>query len=163
VGGHRGPREGGTTLLLTTQYLEEADRLSNRIAVIDQGRVIAEGTSDELKSKVGGEVAEVRLGDAADASAARQVLARLADGDVQDAGDPLILTLPATGGVRTVAEAARLLDDAGVAVVELAMRRPTLDDVFLTLTGRGAERGDGRDGGPAPSPRRSARRARSAA
>ncbi len=154
--------KGGTTLLLTTQYLEEADRLSNRIAVIDQGRVIAEGTSDELKSKVGGEVVEVRLGDAADAGAARQILARLADGDLQDAGDPLLLTLPATGGVRTVAEAARLLDDAGVAVVELAMRRPTLDDVFLTLTGRGAERGDG-DDGPAPSPRRSARRARSAA
>ena len=126
----------GTTLLLTTQYLEEADRLADRIAVIDSGRVIAEGTSDELKDKVGGSVVVVRPADQADADAAFRALSAVGE-PVRGTGGEL--TLQATTGVRLVTDAARVLEDAGVAVSELALRRPTLDDVFLTLTGHGAE------------------------
>ena len=126
----------GTTLLLTTQYLEEADRLADRIAVIDTGKVIAEGTSDELKDKVGGSVVVVRPADAADGERALQALRAVGEPVRAPGGD---LTMPATTGVTLVTEAARVLEAAGIAVSELALRRPTLDDVFLTLTGHGAE------------------------
>ncbi len=126
----------GTTLLLTTQYLEEADRLADRIAVIDTGKVIAEGTSDELKDKVGGSVVVVRPADAADGDRAFTALSVLGEPVRGTGGD---LTLQATTGVALVTEAARVLEEAGVGVSELALRRPTLDDVFLTLTGHAAE------------------------
>ena len=142
----------GTTLLLTTQYLEEADRLADRIAVIDTGKVIAEGTSDELKAKVGGALLVVRPAEPADGGRAAEVLSRLGAGDaVRGAGGDL--TLPAAGGVGLVARAAGALEQAGVEVSDLALRRPTLDDVFLSLTGRGAE-DTGDDGDEAAEPAR---------
>ena len=128
---------GGSTVLLTTQYLEEADRLADRIAVIDQGLVIAEGTSDELKARVGGERLEVKLHELADAERAVEALSDLADGDRPHADGVLVIVPTLKNG--TVAEAVRRLDAANVSIDDLATRRPTLDDVFLTLTGHAAE------------------------
>jgi ABC-2 type transport system ATP-binding protein len=125
----------GTTVLLTTQYLEEADRLADRIAVIDGGRILAEGTADELKAMVGGTVLEVRVADQARTPDARRVLARLGQGEPQYSGENGLLNLPTNVGVGLVVQAARALDAAGIALADLGLRRPTLDDVFLTLTG----------------------------
>lgn len=129
----------GTTLLLTTQYLEEADRLATAIAVIDGGRVIAEGTADELKDKVGGSVLFVRPADAAQQAQARQVLAGLDVGEVTRTESSGELLLPGAGGVELVLKAGGALQAAGIEVTDLGLRRPTLDDVFLSLTGHAAE------------------------
>jgi len=134
----------GTTLLLTTQYLEEADELADTIAVIDRGKVIARGTSDELKSQVGGERIEVVVHDRAALDRAEEILAR--DGSGQWILDEHTrkLTVPATGGAGKLIEIVRDLGDAGIAIDDIALRRPTLDDVFLALTGR-ASAGSGDD------------------
>jgi ABC-2 type transport system ATP-binding protein len=135
----------GTTVLLTTQYLDEADRLADRISVIDRGRVIAEGSSDQLKDQVGGERLDVTLESEADAEAAIAALATvaaerpsLADG---------VLGVPIRQRQGAIAEAVRLLNEAGVGIDDIAMRRPTLDDVFLTLTGHAAEEDGGGEEG----------------
>jgi ABC-2 type transport system ATP-binding protein len=136
----------GTTLLLTTQYLEEADQLANRIAVIDHGRVIAEGTGDELKDSIGGQMIEVRLASADDRPRAIEALASLGCGDPQPSEAARELTLPAPeAGVAMIAAAARALQEYDIPVSDLALRRPTLDDVFLTLTGAPPSEDDGKE------------------
>jgi ABC-2 type transport system ATP-binding protein len=129
----------GTTLLLTTQYLEEADHLADDILVIDHGRAIARGTADELKAQVGGERIEVTVAAREDLDAAGAVLARHAVGEVQVDEHDRALTAPITGGAPVLTQALRELDQAGVKVSDVGLRRPTLDDVFLSLTGHVAE------------------------
>jgi ABC-2 type transport system ATP-binding protein len=141
---------GGTTLLLTTQYLEEADQLADRIAVIDHGTVIAQGTADELKDQVGGERLELTVAEASQVEAARGALAPLGAGEAQVDRDGRRLTVPVDGGSAVLVAAIRELDAAGVTVSDIGLRRPTLDDVFLSLTGHAAEEaadnGDADDG-----------------
>jgi ABC-2 type transport system ATP-binding protein len=132
-------RDGGTTLLLTTQYLEEADFLADRIAVIDRGRTIAVGTADELKSQVGGERIELTLARGADLDAAAAALAPHVDGSVRVEAETRHISGAAAQGARRMVDVVRDFDAAGIAIEDLAVRRPTLDDVFLTLTGHGAE------------------------
>ncbi len=129
----------GTTVLLTTQYLEEADQLANMIAVVDHGRVIARGTSDELKTQVGGERIEVTVAPGGDLSAAEEALRPYASGEIQMHREHRHLLVPVTNGAQQLAAIVRDLDTARVRLDDLALRRPTLDDVFLTLTGRPAE------------------------
>ncbi|MDT4945528.1 MAG: type transport system ATP-binding protein [Pseudonocardiales bacterium] len=131
--------KAGTTLLLTTQYLEEADRLADDILVIDHGRAIAQGTADHLKAQVGGERVEVVLGTQADLAGAETILASLADGPVTVEEHSRRVIAPVKGGAGVLIEALRRLDGEGIAVMDVALRRPTLDDVFLTLTGHAAE------------------------
>jgi ABC-2 type transport system ATP-binding protein len=130
----------GTTVLLTTQYLDEADRLADLIAVIDRGRVIAEGTPDELKDRVGGERLEVHLADSNAVDAALKALAPMSDEPPSADEDTVRLTVRQRTG--TIVEAVRRLDEVGVGVDDLGLRRPTLDDVFLSLTGHAAEADD---------------------
>jgi ABC-2 type transport system ATP-binding protein len=132
---------GGTTVLLTTQYLDEADRLADRISVIDRGHVIAEGSSDELKDQVGGERIDVTLESEVDSEAALAALASL--GSEQPELVDGVLRVPIAQRRGTIAEAVRRLNEAGIGIDDIAMRRPTLDDVFLKLTGHAAEAEDG--------------------
>jgi ABC-2 type transport system ATP-binding protein len=131
--------DGGTTILLTTQYLEEADRLADRMVVIDKGEVIARGTADELKAQVGGERLELTVASAEQLADVAEALGPLAQGELQRDHQSRRLSLPVTGGTDTLAEALRRLAGVRADVLDIGLRRPDLDDVFLTLTGHAAE------------------------
>jgi ABC-2 type transport system ATP-binding protein len=133
----------GTTVLLTTQYLDEADRLADRISVIDHGKVIAEGSSDELKDQVGGEALEVTLESAGEAEAAIAALREVCSAPPELDGP--VLRVPVAERKGTIALAVERLNAAGVGIDDISMRRPTLDDVFLTLTGHAAEEEGGEE------------------
>jgi len=134
--------DGGTTLLLTTQYLEEADRLAQSIVVIDHGRVIARGTSDELKSQIGGERLELTVSHASELPATCDVLRAIGTGEPLVEPHTRAVGIAVAGGSQVLIEALRQLDAAGVVVQDVGIRRPTLDDVFLALTGHAAEESD---------------------
>ncbi len=132
---------GGTTVMLTTQYLEEADRLADNIVVIDHGKRIAEGTAAQLKDQVGGARVEIILSEQAQLDRARSILAALSDEPPEVDEHSRRLIAPVSGGSATLVEAVRRLNDDGIEVLDLALRRPTLDEVFLQLTGHSSDDG----------------------
>ncbi len=134
---------GGTTVLLTTQYLEEADQLADQIVVIDAGQVIASGTADELKAQIGGEQIDIVVREAAELAGAAAALGRIGSAPPRIDADARRVTVPVRGGAAALVEVVRELDLVGIAVEDLALRRPTLDEVFLALTGQGAETPEG--------------------
>jgi ABC-2 type transport system ATP-binding protein len=129
---------GGTTLLLTTQYLEEADQLADDIVVVDHGKVIARGTSDQLKRQVGGERLEV-VAASEDLAQVREIVAKVAGGNVSVDEGMRQVSAPVTTGSKALIEAARQLDDHGIHPLDIGLKRPSLDDVFIALTGHVAE------------------------
>ena len=141
--------KGGTTLLLTTQYMEEAEYLADRIMVIDKGKAVAEGTADELKARTGGATLEARVAEAADVDRAAALLGSIARTQPRVNGDARLVSVPAGEGTAMLLEAGRRLQDAGIALDDLGIRRPTLDEVFLSLTGVPAQDGSARTEKPA--------------
>ena len=147
----------GTTLLLTTQYLEEADELADTIAVVDHGKIIARGTADELKSNVGGERVEVVVHRRDEMARASEILARDLEGRITVDEHTRKLTVPAHSGAQGLVQVVRDLDEAAIAIDDISLRRSTLDEVFLALTGHPAETdGDAETAAATPDPGRAA-------
>ncbi len=138
--------EQGTTLLLTTQYLEEADRLAHDIAVVDHGKVIARGTADQLKAQIGGERVEVVVHDRTLLGQAVEALAPYAKGDPAVEKNTRRITVPVSGGAKVLADVIRELDARSIEIDDIGLRRPTLDDVFLSLTGHATSAADAENG-----------------
>jgi ABC-2 type transport system ATP-binding protein len=137
----------GKTILLTTQYLEEADNLADRIAVIDLGTVIAEGTSDDLKDQIGGEVLELHVQERADAPKVVEILGGIGTGEPTLNLEAGRIRIPVgSAGPSALLDSVRRLDDGSIALADIALHRPTLDDVFLSLTGHAAEQEEEQDG-----------------
>lgn len=126
----------GTTLLLTTQYLEEADYLADRIAVIDHGRIIAGGSADELKKQIGGDILDLHITERARTHEAAEALARLGEGEPHIEADAGHITFSVVNGASVLADTVRALDQASIGIADIALRRPSLDEVFLALTGQ---------------------------
>jgi ABC-2 type transport system ATP-binding protein len=126
----------GTTLLLTTQYLEEADYLADQIAVIDHGTIIARGSADELKIQIGGDVLDLHVSDRTQTHDAAQAMAELGEGEPHVDADAGHITLTVAHGAGALANTVRALDQADIAIADIALRRPSLDEVFLALTGQ---------------------------
>ena len=129
---------GGTTLLLTTQYLEEADHLADDIVVVDHGKVIARGTSDQLKRQVGGERLEIVV-EGKDLASAKEIVSKVSGANVNVDEGLRQVSAPVTTGSKALIEAARELDDRGIHPLDIGLKRPSLDDVFIALTGHLAE------------------------
>ena len=144
----------GTTALLTTQYLEEADHLAHQIVVIDHGRVIAQGTADELKTQIGGERLELTVAPHSDLGAMLQVIRPYSSGEIQIDRERRHLAVPVTNGAQRLAAIVRDLDGAQIALSDLALRRPTLDDVFFSLTGRAVSEAEPSDSAQLPRRKR---------
>jgi len=138
----RGLVREGTTLLLTTQYLEEADELADAIAVVDHGKIIARGTADELKDQVGGERIEVVVHDRAAIPRAMEILSRDCEGQCTVDDHTRRVTVPTSRGAGALVQVVRDLDEAGIGIDDIGLRRPTLDDVFLSLTGHATAEGE---------------------
>jgi len=153
----------GTTVLLTTQYLEEADQLADHISVIDGGKVIAEGTTNELKNSIGGARIELSVDSEEEVALARVILSGIGSSDVIVAPDGRTLTVPVDNAPAALAAALGELGARGVVPLDAGMRRPTLDDVFLQLTGHAATADETADDGDNPKPKKRARRERKAA
>jgi ABC-2 type transport system ATP-binding protein len=136
---------GGTTVLLTTQYMEEAERLARQISVLDAGRIIAEGTAQDLKERLGGDRLEARVHDAGDIDRAAALLGELAHTAPHIDEDQRLVSVPTKNGTTFLLAAGRKLDDERIALDDLGIRRPSLDDVFLSLTGTRASRREGAD------------------
>ncbi|MFE6834663.1 ATP-binding cassette domain-containing protein [Streptomyces sp. NPDC057705] len=150
---------GGTTLLLTTQYLEEADHLAHDICVVDHGKVIARGTSDQLKARTGGERVEVVVHERDHIATAREVLAGFGKGETTVEEHTRKLTVPVSGGAKLLAEVIRELDGRGIEIDDIGLRRPTLDDVFISLTGHAAEQAGADESGDGAGPEVKGRKA----
>jgi ABC-2 type transport system ATP-binding protein len=154
---------GGTTLLLCTQYLDEADELADNIVVIDHGLVIASGTSGELKDRIGGDVVEFSVTDRSKLQAAVEAVSALSDGaPVVDNEERRVQVRAGGRGSQVLVEVVRCLDSAEVATAGLALRRPSLDDVFMSLTGHAAEDADGNGAGAGGAKGRKGGRAKAA-
>jgi ABC-2 type transport system ATP-binding protein len=139
---------GGSTVLLTTQYMEEADRLADEVVVIDRGKMIAHGPPDQLKTKIGGERIEVVLADSGNIQAARALLADLSAGEIRVDEQTCTVTASVVGGVDDLRLVLQQLKDRAIPVDDVGLRRPTLDDVFLSLTGHAAEETEASPDGP---------------
>ncbi len=140
----------GTTVLLTTQYMEEAEHLAHRIAVLDSGSIVAQGTAAELKDRLGGDVLEARVTSAADLDRAAALIAQLGQGEPRIDADQRSVSVPTKGATQVLIAAGQRLQEEGVALDDLGIRHPSLDDVFLALTGRPGGGEDGAIGGEAP-------------